>query len=87
MVVNTNKVMILKIFLLLFLVFLFIIFAFGFSIVKFIFRLFFGGGNSRNAKQQQSSREQRNKTNYTGTRYNKVISKEEGEYIDYEEIK
>ncbi|MDR0231084.1 MAG: DUF4834 family protein [Dysgonamonadaceae bacterium] len=77
----------LKFLLFLFFIFIFLVLAFGFSIVKFIFRLLFGGWS--NNAGQQSSREQRNKTDYTGTKHNssKVISKEEGEYVDYEEIK
>ena len=45
------------------------------------------GGNKANG--QRSSTEQQNKTNYTGTKHNspKVISKDEGEYIDFEEVK
>ena len=71
-----------------FLFFLFLVFAFGFSVVRLIFRFLFGGWNNKTTTQQ-SSKEQRNKTNYTGTRHNspKVISKDEGEYVDYEEIK
>jgi hypothetical protein len=66
-----------------------LIFVFGFSVIRFIFRHFFGGGNNKNIGRQQSSREQRNKTNYTSTKHNssKIISKDEGEYVDYEEIK
>ena len=79
--------MILKFLFMSFLVFLFIVFVFGFSIVRFIFRLLFGSGNDRNTRQQQSSREQQNKTNYTEHNSPKVISKDEGEYVDYEEIK
>ena len=72
----------------LFLGFLFLIFAFGFSVIRFIFRAIFGGWNNKTVGQQ-SSKEQRNKTNYTGTKHNspKLIPKDEGEYIDYEEVK
>ena len=75
----------------LFLFFLILVLAFGFSVIRFIFRLLFGGWTNKNTTQQshQSSKKQQNKTNYRGTRHNypKVFSKEEGEYVDYEEIK
>ena len=76
--------MLIKFLLLLFLVFLFVIFAFSFSVIRFIFRLFFGG---RNTGKQQASRERQNKTHYAGTKNTpKVFSKDEGEYIDYEDV-
>ena len=68
--------------------FFFLIFVFGFSVIRLIFRAIFGGGNNK-PTNQQSSRQQRNKTNYTDTKRNspKLIPKDEGEYIDYEEVK
>ena len=84
----TNIETMFKIFIILFLGFVFLIFAFGVSVIRFILRLLFGGWNNKTTSQQ-SSRKQQNKTNYTGTRHNspKVITEEEGEYIDYEEVK
>jgi len=84
----TNIETMFKIFIVLFLGFIFLILAFGFSVIRLILRLLFGGWNKKPASQQSSSK-QRNKTNYTGTKQNtpKLISKEEGEYIDYEEVK
>lgn len=77
-----------KIFIVLFLGFVFLIVAFGVSVIRLILRFLFGGWNNKTTSQQ-SSKKQQNKTNYTGTKQNtpKLISKEEGEYIDYEEVK
>ena len=66
-----------------FFMFLFLIFLFGFSIIRGIFRLFFGGmGHKRYANQQ---REQQAPPE--SKKNNKVFTKEEGEYVDYVEIK
>ena len=80
--------MLLKFLLTFFLVFIFIVFAFGASVIRFIFRILLGGRDN-NAAEKQSSREQQQKTNYKGTKQNssKLISKDEGEYVDYEEVK
>ena len=79
----------LKFLFLLFLISLFMVFAFGFSVIRFVFRLLFGGWSNKKTMGQQASREQKNKTNYTGTRHKspKVIPEDEGEYVDYEEVK
>jgi len=71
---------------LLFFIFLFMVFALGFSVIRFIFRLFLGG---RNYRHPSSSRERQEQENYSSTRNNptKIFSKNEGEYIDYEEVK
>ena len=67
------------------LVVLLFIFLFGFSVLRGIFRLLFGSGQSRNvhakAKQEQQSSYKPPK------QHSKVFSKNEGEYVDYEEIK
>ena len=64
------------------------IFIMGFSVIRFILRIFFGGSrNKTNNNQQQSSNRQQSKTNYTGSKNSsKVFSNEEGEYVEYEEI-
>ena len=64
------------------------IFIMGFSVIKFLFRIFFGGSNNNktNSNRQQSNQQQ-SKTNYTGSKKSsKVFSNEEGEYVEYEEI-
>jgi len=79
-----------KVLFLLFFIFLFMIFAFGFSFIRFIFRLLFGWRNNQNAgRQQSSSRAQQSKEYYSDTKNNpsKIFHSDEGEYIDYEEIK
>lgn len=68
-------------------VILFILFIgvfFGFSIFRLIF-----GSSSRNGKSAQNTRsEQRGSQSTAKTKSSqKIISKDEGEYIDFEEIK
>ena len=70
---------------LIFLIFVFLVFLFGFSVLRGIFRLLFGGGQARNVntgtKQEQRASYQAPK------KRDKVFSKGEGEYVDYEEVK
>ena len=60
------------------------IFIMGFSVIKFILRILFGGNKNNNRKQ---SNRQQSKTNQTSSKNSpKVFSNDEGEYIEYEEI-
>jgi len=71
-----------------FLFFLFIIFLFGFSIIRFFLQVFFGRSSK---KQTQSSRQSNRNTKSQQYQSNpapkKIITKDEGEYVDYEEVK
>jgi flagellar biosynthesis/type III secretory pathway M-ring protein FliF/YscJ len=66
------------------LVVLFFIFLFGFSVLRGIFRLFFGGTTQNTYKEQQ---EKQRTDSSSQKKHEKVFKKEEGEYVDYEEIK
>ena len=68
------------------LIVLFFIFLFGFSVLRGIFRLFFGGGGQPRNVQTDTKRERR-PSNPSPPKHNKAFSKNEGEYVDYEEIK
>ncbi len=71
------------------LLFLFFIFLFGFSVIRFFFQAFLG----RPTKKQPQSRQQSNRNQNSHQAPpnppapKKIITKDEGEYVDYEEIK
>jgi cell division protein FtsI/penicillin-binding protein 2 len=70
-----------KFLLIIILFFVFIGVLFGFSIFRFLFgRLFV-----QSHKQQQQTRNRQNKTQ--PKKQKKIIDSNEGEYIDYEEVK
>jgi len=74
----------LKFLLLLFLFIVFIGGIFGFNIGKFLY------GNSRRSdryRQNQNPREDNQKQSRKAKKTTKLILKEEGEYVDFEEIK
>ncbi|MDR2119592.1 MAG: DUF4834 family protein [Tannerella sp.] len=61
----------------------------GFSIFR-SFKSFFLPDDRNGAKQRPSSRDNRQQKNHNNTRqkkHTKVIREDEGEYVDYEEIK
>jgi hypothetical protein len=72
-----------KILLVIILFFIFIGFLFGFS----IFRFLFGRINRNVFGQNQSPREKQNQTRTQAKKQKKIIDSNEGEYVDYEEIK
>ena len=67
------------------LIVLFFIFLFGFSVLRGIFRLFFGGGQARNA--HPGTRPEQRSSKPSPKKHDKVFSKDEGEYVEYEEVK
>lgn len=80
--------------------FLFVIFFFGFILVSLlgfsVFRsfksIFFGDPKDRNRKRTNSNQQPRNRTQNTTAQQNppprkKVFTEDEGEYVDYEEVK
>ena len=77
-----------KFLLIAFLFFLSLIALFGFSIIRFFFQAFLGRPSK---KQSQSSRKSYQNTNSQQSQSNptpkKIITKDEGEYVDYEEVK
>lgn len=79
----------------LFFLFILLLFLMGFSVIRTFKNILFGGGNKKKAQQnRQRSRtgntyNQQSRTEHTNhsSPKKKIISKDEGEYVDYEEIK
>lgn len=73
-----------------FFIILIIILIFGLSIISSIFRIFFGLGkktyknSDKNYSDKQNSSQ---KTAYQQKKHKKIFDDDEGEYVDYEEIK
>lgn len=82
-----------------FLFFMLMLSLLGFSVIRMIKRTFFGGGGGGNEKKGQqrrqasaSSSEQQQKKQYreesaSNLQRKKIFTKEEGEYVDYEEVR
>lgn len=74
-----------------FFIIILIILIFGLSIISSIFRVFFGLGkkgsksSNRNYSNQQTS--SRQETVYEQKKHKKIFDNDEGEYVDFEEIK
>ena len=70
-----------------FLFFILFVFIFGFSVLRMLFRGIFGTRpNPRNtSSNQQKSKQKTNKTNVSAPK--KIITSDEGEYVDFVEIK
>ncbi len=66
------------------------IFMVGFSVIKLIFNLIFGTRiNKSSQERKQSGAEQKynsSKNNTQSQNEKKIFSKDEGEYVDYEEV-
>ncbi len=61
------------------------------NILRYIVRWLFGGKQSKSGyyqreQQERRSNNQRNTSSQTSNLPNKVIGKDEGEYVDFEEI-
>ena len=77
-----------RFFIIAFLFFVFLILIFGFSVIRMLFRGIFGTrpNSSRNtSSSQQKSKQNTNKTNVSTPK--KIITRDEGEYVDFEEVK
>ena len=63
----------------------------GFSVLRSFKNFFFGKPNDRNkqysASQNRQNSKTKNSTNQRQTQRKRVIADNEGEYVDYEEIK
>lgn len=60
----------------------------GFGIIRAIFRIFFGGGSNLKKQHKQASHEKAQaQTQWHSAEKKKIFTKDEGEYIDFEEIK
>jgi len=63
-------------------------FLFGFSVLRMFFRAILGiPSEPRKSSSNQQKAKQASKKSSTQTPAKKIISKDEGEYIDYEEVK
>jgi len=64
-------------------------FLFGFSVLRMFFRAIFGAQQpqSRKSSSNQQKAKQTSKQNTTPPSSKKIISREEGEYVDFEEVK
>ena len=83
--------------------FLFVVFGFflllmallGFSVFRTFKRILFGSGNTGKQQQTRHAEEQRKRKKQQTTQQTytqqpskkKIIAKDEGEYVDYEEVK
>ncbi|MDD3063513.1 MAG: DUF4834 family protein [Massilibacteroides sp.] len=72
--------------------FMLLLFLLGFSVLRTFKNILFGKGNSTNKEKQQRATSNRQQTNRSEAQYNttsrkKIIGEEEGEYVDYEEVK
>jgi hypothetical protein len=74
-----------------FFLFMLLLFLLGFSVLRTIKNILFGKSDSVNkGKQQQTNtnRRQSSRTESQNATYRKkIIPKDEGEYVDYEEVK
>lgn len=78
-----------KFFFIIFLLFVLFVFLFGFSILRMLFKGIFGippsksNNSSRNHQRQTKQSSKQTQTKST----KKIITRDEGEYVDFEEIK
>ncbi|MCC8172115.1 MAG: DUF4834 family protein [Parabacteroides sp.] len=87
--------MIIKLVLFVFLFFILLILLLGVSLIRSAKNVFFGGGGKHTGNRHQASRpEDKSDSGHSETRRSygfrkrkKIIGKDEGEYVDYEEIK
>jgi hypothetical protein len=74
----------------LFLLFVLFVFIFGFSILRMLFKGIFGipPSKSSNSSSQNQRRKANSSTKQTQTKATqKIITRDEGEYVDFEEVK
>lgn len=83
-----------KFILIIFLFFLLLVFLLGFSLFRSLTRFLFGSSNKSTSTQHRSSRtsqqhrqQQRSADPPRPQPKKKIIDKNEGEYVDYEEVK
>ncbi len=87
--------MIIKLVLFVFLFFILLVLLLGVSLIRSAKNIFFGGGSKHTGNREQTSRsEDKSASGHSETRRSygfrkrkKIIGKDEGEYVDYEEIK
>lgn len=82
--------MIIKLLFFIFFIFILFIILSGVSILRFFFGTLFGKSKSNSGYDQQQSRSQQSQKQSSQSQSNqqkKIIDADEGEYVDYEEIK
>lgn len=69
--------------------FILLVMIVGFGIIRTVFKLFFGGNRQQTVYKNQQARERETEWNNNKgeKKKEKLFSKEEGEYVDFEEIK
>ena len=71
-----------------FLIFVLFVFIFGFSVLRMLFGGLFGTPRNKQKQPFQETKKQTQQTRTTSSKNEKkIIDSDEGEYIDYEEIK
>ncbi|MCC8095153.1 MAG: DUF4834 family protein [Tannerellaceae bacterium] len=77
-----------------FFMFILLVFLMGFSILRTIKNVLFGSGSKeqKNGQRRKTSRkptseQQRSRNEDTASQKKKIFTQEEGEYVDYEEVK
>lgn len=78
-----------KVLLFIILFFILLVMIVGFGIIRTVFKLFFGGNRRSTIYQNQQTHESETdwSNNKGEKKKEKLFSKEEGEYVDFEEIK
>lgn len=76
-----------KFFILSFLFFIFFIFLFGFSVVRFFFQAFLGRPSKKQTQSQRNTKSKQQSRPEPTPAPKKIITRDEGEYVDYEEVK
>ena len=76
-----------KVLLFILLFFIFLVMIVGFGIIRTIFKLFFGRNQRSTMYQNRQAQQEQKQWQNTEKKKEKLFSKEEGEYVDFEEIK
>lgn len=78
-----------KVLLFILLFFIVLVMIVGFGIIRTVFKLFFGGNKRSTIYQNQQTRESETEwhNSHGEKKKEKLFSKEEGEYVEFEEIK
>ena len=76
-----------KFFIVIFLFFILMVLMLGFSVVRTIGRVLFGSSSHRNEAQRRRQQQKKQQTKEKrSSSHKKIFGKDEGEYIDYEEV-
>ena len=70
-----------------FLLFVLFVFVFGFSVLRMLFRGIFGLKSNSRPQNRQTNTSQKKQQPTPSSASKKIIASDEGEYVDYVEIK